>query len=316
MIDPRCLRRSNPSPRRPKALRGRSNRVRNLPARMAPTRLRLSSMRMELAPPAPRRSNPNPRGRQASLKLRSSRPKTPESRSNGIWSFQRPMLPTPRPLRLHLRRKDLSPLRPSSRRPTPTRSQGRLRSRILPSAPRRAILRRRRLSAPPRFTSCATRRPPPRPTSFRSDRARLIRWPGKPRQAFPPRAWSSATASATRSAKSRALWSAARRLRATIPRTNGRARIPGGKFKTIQAQSSRRTGEATLGRRAAPTTMRFGATPARFWTVSRLALSSPATGRRSTPIGRCSSSLAIVISQNFRRRMPSPECSATAIRKR
>ena len=113
MIDPRCLRRSNPSPRRPKALRGRSNRVRNLPARMAPTRLRLSSMRTELAPPAPRRSNPNPRGRRASLKPRSRRPKTPESRSNRILSFQRPMLPTPRPLRLRLRRKDLSPLRPS-----------------------------------------------------------------------------------------------------------------------------------------------------------------------------------------------------------
>ena len=91
-----CLRRSNPSLRRPKARRGRSNRVRNLPARIAPS-LRLSSMRMELAPPAPRRSNPNALGRQASLNRRSSRPKTSESRSRGILSFHRPMSQRPAP---------------------------------------------------------------------------------------------------------------------------------------------------------------------------------------------------------------------------
>ena len=85
----------------------------------------------------------------------------------------------------------------------------------------------------------------------------------------------------------------------------------------IDTSAEQPTDRKAMPRRcAAPTTTRFGATPARFWTVFRLAPWSPATGRRSTPTGRCSSSLDIVISQSFRRRMPSPGCSATAIRKR
>ena len=76
------------------------------------------------------------------------------------------------------------------------------------------------------------------------------------------------------------------------------------------------------GEPAAPTAMRFGATPARFWTVFRSAPWSPATGRRSTPTGRCSISSAIAISRNFRRRMrsrrnvPRPRPASDARRRR
>ena len=148
------------------------------------------------------------------------------------------MLPTPRPLRLRLRRTGLSLLRAL----TEVTELRRARSGDGAAGSCRA-LRGERSSAVAAGAHRRDLRPAPsvaplRPTLFRSARARSIRWPAKSRQAFPPRAWSSAAASATRSAKLRAPWSAARRLRATIPRTNGQALTPGGKFKTIQARSS------------------------------------------------------------------------------
>ena len=102
------------------------------------------------------------------------------------------------------------------------------------------------------YVSAPSARPPSRPTSFRSARARLTRWRAKRRRVFPPRAWSSAAASATRSGKSRALWSAVRRLRATIPRTNGRRRTVDGNSDRRPRRAADGPAKAMLRRRAAP----------------------------------------------------------------
>ena len=189
-------------------------------------------------------------------------------------------------------------------------------SRISPSAPRRASLSRRRPSAPPRFTSCATgaavssKIVPIRPGALDA----LAR---ESAQSFPAE-----SVELSRSERD-AFREIARALVGRAPasredRSDERAGADNrrGTRDRHAAPISRRIGKAMPRRPAAPTTTRFGATPARFWIVCRSASWSPATGTRSTPTGRCSISSAIAISQSSRRRTGSRRCSAAAIRKR
>ena len=79
--------------------------------------------------------------------------------------------------------------------------------------------------------------------------------------------------------------------------------------------SRRQVARMSAPRPAAPTTRRFGATPAPYSTACRSAFSSSATRAPSTPTKRFSISSAIAISRNSCRRTGSRRCSATAIRK-